>query len=67
MRLALNFPRIDPTRGGAETYIVDLCRSLVRAGHQVDLYAESWKEGSLPPEVCCIAVTAPGHSRRQQI
>ena len=32
MRLALNFPRIDPTRGGAETYIVDLCRSLVRAG-----------------------------------
>ena len=27
MRLALNFPRIDPTRGGAETYIVDLCRS----------------------------------------
>ncbi len=67
MRLALNFPRIDPTRGGAETYIVDLCRSLVRAGHQVDLYAESWKEGSLPPEVRCIAVTAPGHSRRKQI
>ena len=32
MRLALNFQRIDPTRGGAETYIVDLCRSLVRAG-----------------------------------
>ena len=45
MRLALNFPRIDPTRGGAETYVVDLCRSLVRAGHQVDLYAETWKEG----------------------
>ena len=67
MRLALNFPRIDPTRGGAETYIVDLCRSLVRAGHQVDLYAESWKEGSLPPEVRCIAVTVPGHSRRKQI
>ena len=41
MRLALNFPRIDPTRGGAETYVVDLCRSLVRAGHQVDLYAET--------------------------
>src|SRR5271157_5850915 len=67
MRLALNFPRIDPTRGGAETYIVDLCRSLVRAGHQVDLYAESWKEGSLPLEVRCIAVSAPGHNRRKQI
>ena len=67
MRLALNFPRIDPTRGGAETYVVDLCRSLVQAGHQVDLYAESWKAGSLPPEVSCIAVTAPGRSRQRQI
>ncbi len=67
MRLALNFPRIDPTRGGAETYIVDLCRSLVRAGHQVDLYAETWKDGSLPPEVRCVAVPAPGHSRRARI
>ena len=67
MRLALNFPRIDPARGGAETYMLDLCRSLVRAGHQVDLYAESWKDGSLPPEVRCIAVPAPGRSRRMQI
>ena len=24
MRLALNFQRIDPSRGGAETYVVDL-------------------------------------------
>jgi UDP-glucose:(heptosyl)LPS alpha-1,3-glucosyltransferase len=67
MRLALNFPRIDPTRGGAETYIVDLCRSLIRAGHQVDLYAETWKEGSLPPEVRSIAVAAAGRSRRKKI
>jgi UDP-glucose:(heptosyl)LPS alpha-1,3-glucosyltransferase len=67
MRLALNFPRIDPTRGGAETYIVDLCRSLARAGHQVDLYAETWREGVLPPEVRCIAVAAAGRSRRKQI
>ena len=29
MRLALNFQRIDPSRGGAETYVVDLCHQLV--------------------------------------
>jgi UDP-glucose:(heptosyl)LPS alpha-1,3-glucosyltransferase len=67
MRLALNFPRIDPTRGGAETYVVDLCRSLVRAGHQVDLYAASWKAGALPPEVRCVEVAATGKTRTQQI
>lgn len=67
MRLALNFPRIDPTRGGAETYIVDLCRSLIRAGHQVDLYAESWKEGTLPPEVRAFEVPAPGRTRIQKL
>ncbi len=67
MRLALNFPRIDPTRGGAETYIVDLCRSLVQAGHQVDLYASSWAEGALPAEVRCIRVEADGSTRRRQI
>ena len=46
MRLALNFRRVDPTRGGAETYVVDLCHRLVRAGHRVDLYAESWRAGA---------------------
>ena len=50
MRLALNFPSVDPTRGGAETYIVDLCRSLIRGGHDVDLYASSWAAGALPAE-----------------
>lgn len=67
MRLALNFPRIDTTRGGAETYIVDLCRCLIRAGHQVDVYAASWKEGSLPPEVRCVEVPVTGTTRTQQI
>lgn len=67
MHLALNFPRIDPARGGAETYIIDLCNSLVRAGHRVDLYAESWKGGSLPPEVRCIAVPVSGRTRRARI
>ena len=48
MHLALNFQRVDPARGGAETYVADLCRYLVGAGHRVDLYAESWAEGCLP-------------------
>jgi UDP-glucose:(heptosyl)LPS alpha-1,3-glucosyltransferase len=67
MHLALNFPRVDPNRGGAETYIVDLCTSLIQAGHSVDLYAESWKDGVLPPEVRCIPVAAPGRNRRARI
>ncbi|MGE5756846.1 MAG: glycosyltransferase family 4 protein [Planctomycetaceae bacterium] len=67
MRLALNFPRIDPARGGAETYVVDLCHRLVRAGHRVDLYAASWREGVLPARVECIAIPAPGRTRLQRI
>ena len=63
MRLALNYRQVDPTRGGAETYVVDLCQRLVRAGHSVDLYTESWAQGVLPPEVRCIAVAAPGRTR----
>jgi UDP-glucose:(heptosyl)LPS alpha-1,3-glucosyltransferase len=63
MRLALNFQRVDPTRGGAETYVADLCRALVAAGHRVDLYAESWRDGVLPEEVKCVAVAAPGRTR----
>ena len=63
MRLAVNFQRVDPSRGGAETYVADLCGQLVRLGHQVDLYAESWREGVLPGEVRCIAVEAPGRTR----
>ena len=31
MRLALNFQRVDPDEGGAETYVVDLCHRLVGA------------------------------------
>jgi UDP-glucose:(heptosyl)LPS alpha-1,3-glucosyltransferase len=67
MRLALNFQRVDPTRGGAETYVADLCRALVDAGHRVDLYAESWREGVLPGEVRCVAVAAPGRTRLERL
>jgi UDP-glucose:(heptosyl)LPS alpha-1,3-glucosyltransferase len=67
MHLALNFQRVDPNRGGAETYVVDLCHRLVRAGHRVDLYAETWREGVLPREVRCIAVAAPGRTKLARI
>jgi len=67
MRLGLNFRRIDPTRGGAETYVVDLCRRLIELGHQVDLYAESWNAEALPAEVRCVKVDAPGLTKMGQI
>jgi len=67
MHLALNFQRVDPSRGGAETYVADLCRHLVQAGHKVDLYAESWAEGCLPEEVNVVPVAAPGRSRMERI
>lgn len=67
MRLALNYQRVDPTRGGAETYVADLCGALVRAGHQVDLYANQWREGVLPPEVNCIRVEAFGWSKARRL
>ena len=67
MHLALNFQRVDPTRGGAETYVADLCRYLAGAGHRVDLYAESWAEGSLPREVNIVPVKAPGRTRIDRI
>ena len=47
MRLALNYQRVDPTRGGAETYVVDLCHRLVQAGHRVDLYADRTRRPGL--------------------
>ncbi|MBX6311779.1 MAG: glycosyltransferase family 4 protein [Isosphaeraceae bacterium] len=67
MRLALNFQRVDPSRGGAETYVADLCRRLVAAGHRVDLYANQWVEGVLPPEVNCIRIEATGWTRAERI
>ena len=67
MHLALNFQRVDPAKGGAETYVADLCRNLVQAGHRVDLYAESWADRALPPQVNKIKVAAPGRTRIERI
>lgn len=63
MRLALNFQRVDPSKGGAETYVADLCHRLVRDGHSVDLFAESWKEDALPASVRKFPIPAPGRTR----
>jgi UDP-glucose:(heptosyl)LPS alpha-1,3-glucosyltransferase len=67
MRLALNFYRVDPKNGGAETYVRDLCHRLVRAGHRVDLYANSWRDDALPPQVGRVRVEAPGLTAWQRI
>lgn len=67
MKLALNYQSVDPTRGGAETYIVDLCQRLVSAGHSVELYAESWREGALPAGVNCVAVPAQGKTKTERL
>lgn len=63
MRLALNYQRVDPSKGGAETYVVDLCRSLVKLGHEVDLYAQTWREDLLPAEVRKVAVPVSGRTK----
>ncbi|HEV3121712.1 MAG TPA: glycosyltransferase family 4 protein [Isosphaeraceae bacterium] len=60
MHLALNHFWVDPARGGAETYVCDLCRRLVEDGHEVDLYAYKWNAQALPRQVRVIAVAAPG-------
>lgn len=67
MRLAIAFERVDPSRGGAETYVADLCRALVRRGHRISLYARSWCAGALPAEVECHAVEASGLTRPERI
>lgn len=63
MHLALNYRRVDPARGGAETYVADLSRRLVALGHRVDLYAERWDDRALPPEVRRVRVAADGPTR----
>ncbi len=67
MDLALNYQRVDPSRGGAETYVVDLCRALLRRGHRVVLYAASWAEGCLPREVEAVRVEPRGWGRLDRI
>ncbi|WP_169980572.1 glycosyltransferase family 4 protein [Tautonia rosea] len=63
MHLAITFQRVDPSKGGAETYVADLCRRLVERGHRVDLYTASCADGAVPPEVRIVPVAAHGPTR----
>lgn len=67
MRLALNFYRVDPSRGGAETYVADLARALDAAGHRVDLLAHEWRDDALPDGVRRVLVPAAGYTRRHRL
>lgn len=67
MRLAVNFQRVDPSKGGAETYVADLCRRLIGAGHQVDLYASQWSPDALPRGLRVVEVQAQGLTRGSRI
>jgi UDP-glucose:(heptosyl)LPS alpha-1,3-glucosyltransferase len=67
MHLALNFQRVDPSRGGAETYVADLCRALAQGGHRVDLYAESWADDCLPRGVNVVPVKVTGRTKLERL
>jgi UDP-glucose:(heptosyl)LPS alpha-1,3-glucosyltransferase len=51
MNIALCYENLLPARGGCETYISDLIRSLVADGHEVHLYAVRWDAEALPQGV----------------
>lgn len=63
MRIALVLQHVDPSRGGAETYVADLARTLAARGHEVELYAESWAEGALAAGVRPVRVPVRGRTR----
>ena len=67
MHLALNYQRVDPSRGGAETYVADLCRLLIRGGHRIDLYTEICAPDCLPPEVNIVSVQVSGRTKLDRI
>ncbi|MEI7920683.1 MAG: glycosyltransferase family 4 protein [Planctomycetota bacterium] len=67
MRIALNYRNIDPSRGGAETYVADLTRSLIQRGHEVTLVAEFVKPGAVPKEAAFLPVLVHGWSRSAKI
>ena len=67
MRIALNYRNVDPNRGGAETYVADLTRSLISRGHEVTLVAESVRQESIPPQAIFLPVPVSGWSRSAKI
>ncbi len=44
MRIGFQIERLDPSRGGAETYVHRLARELLAAGHEVHLFAAACED-----------------------
>jgi UDP-glucose:(heptosyl)LPS alpha-1,3-glucosyltransferase len=47
MRIGVVSERVEPSRGGAETYVAELCAALARRGHAPVLIAGSWDESAI--------------------
>ena len=59
MDIALCYESVLPARGGCETYIADLAKRLVSAGHTVHLYASAWDPRALSAGIYYHVVPAP--------
>jgi UDP-glucose:(heptosyl)LPS alpha-1,3-glucosyltransferase len=59
MDIAFCYENVLPSRGGCETYIADLARSLVADGHDVHLYACRWHAAALPAALRYHQLTVP--------
>ncbi len=44
IKFATAIPHFSKSKGGAERYLVDLCRYMVKEGFEVHVYAEDWEE-----------------------
>jgi UDP-glucose:(heptosyl)LPS alpha-1,3-glucosyltransferase len=49
MKIALTNVDFDPARGGAETYVRNFARKLLRAGHEVHVYTATWDAAEKGP------------------
>jgi UDP-glucose:(heptosyl)LPS alpha-1,3-glucosyltransferase len=58
VRVALTYPHVT-LRGGVERVVVDTARHLVRAGHEVHLFAATFEDGALDPAVVTHPVDVP--------
>lgn len=46
MKIAIGIRNFSRQKGGAERYLVDLCRWMVSEGYEVHVFAEDWDEGN---------------------
>jgi UDP-glucose:(heptosyl)LPS alpha-1,3-glucosyltransferase len=67
MRIAIVSERVEPRRGGAETYVADLLRALDQRGHETLLFAAAWDPRAIPERTSPIHVPYRGSIRLSQI